>query len=69
MSGWHRENPDYMETGAQPPDPLEIADWHRAEQRDNPQPCANCGKLSSKRWCSDSCFYTEDGGGDPEGYR
>lgn len=25
------------------------------------QPCANCGEPTTKRWCSDSCFYHEDG--------
>ena len=33
------------------------------------QPCVCCGRMTERRWCSDSCFYMEDGGGDPEGYR
>lgn len=25
------------------------------------QPCVCCGKPSRLRWCSNACFYTEDG--------
>lgn len=25
------------------------------------QPCAACGRLSTSRWCSNSCFIAEDG--------
>jgi hypothetical protein len=26
----------------------------------NLQPCAHCGELSLKRWCSEACFRAED---------
>ena len=25
------------------------------------RPCVACGRLSTKRWCSNNCFIAEDG--------
>jgi hypothetical protein len=32
-----------------------------SKPRPNLQPCVCCGELSENRWCSNSCFITEDG--------
>lgn len=49
MSQWHRENPDYQETGASPLDAYDAYDLDV-----EPAPCNTCGEYATKggRRCS-----------------
>jgi hypothetical protein len=68
MSAFHRHNPEFVEEHGGSPAELALDGPQVSTQSGSAlRPCKGCGELTSRGWCSPSCYRIENDDHEMEG--